>query len=382
MSIKNMRTRINYAGGSSQNARMNADKLKSLKKALLYSYQSATAVLADGREFRCLINSNKLNLDIDNKILSIPFKDTCLNAEIINDMEQEYNQTEEGKWEDMEDLIATLNYIEEDSWEYMVPEEDTEDIVVPEDIPLYPEKEQEIGVKEGDVITWKENGSHWLVYLRRLEETAYFRGDMRRCRYQLVLGNGAKYWAYVRGPIEQSILWNQMSGTYINKLNYTLNLCISQNEETLKYFSRFKKIMINNKPWEVQAVDSISTPGIIEMTLKETFSNIIETNIDEAVKKAQEKEEIIDKNTNLPYILGKQKVYPYETYIYELKNYNGEGHWVIERESRKNIVELVNVTKNSVKIQITTGRSGEFYLAYRDNKKNIVTDLSITIESL
>ena len=32
------------------------------------------------RDFRALINPNKLNLDYDNKILSIPYKDIQLNA--------------------------------------------------------------------------------------------------------------------------------------------------------------------------------------------------------------------------------------------------------------------------------------------------------------
>ena len=58
--LDNMQTRINYSGGKRQVDRMNENKLKSLKKALLYSYQSATALLADRREFRCLINPDKL----------------------------------------------------------------------------------------------------------------------------------------------------------------------------------------------------------------------------------------------------------------------------------------------------------------------------------
>ena len=66
MSLNTMKSRINYNGGAQQQARMNLDKLRSLKKALWYSYQAATAVLADGREFRCLINSDKLNMDLDN----------------------------------------------------------------------------------------------------------------------------------------------------------------------------------------------------------------------------------------------------------------------------------------------------------------------------
>lgn len=79
--LDNMRTRLQYQGGNRQVDRMNEDKLRTLKRALLYSYQSATAVLADGREFRCLINPDQIKNDYDNKYISIPFEDICLNKD-------------------------------------------------------------------------------------------------------------------------------------------------------------------------------------------------------------------------------------------------------------------------------------------------------------
>ena len=381
MSINNMKTRLGYMGGNSQIARMNADKLKSLKKALLYSYQSATAILSDGREFRCLINPNKLSLDLDNKILSIPFVDYVLNGGqgSTADIENSDNHSQEGKWEEMEDLVAFLT-LSDEGWDEMVPENEVGNLPEPDNDNIIPEGEQEIDIKEGDVITWKENGSKWLVYLRRLEETAYFRADIRRCRYQLTLGNGSKYWVYVRGPVEQSILWTQTSGNYFNKLNYSLIIYVQQNEETLKYFKRFKKVMINNQPWEVQATDSISTPGIIEISLKETYNNTIETDIEKAVEKAIKKEEIKEQSRNEPYIKGLTEVYPYDVSTYEIKNYNG-GDWVISNESKSNIVKMKNITDNLVDIHILTGKSGNFTLNYiKDNE--IIASLDIEIKSL
>lgn len=82
MSLETMKERINYNGGKEQESRMNADKLRTLKKALLYSYQAATARLTDGREFRCLINPDKLKTRYDEKIISIPFFDIQLNPEL------------------------------------------------------------------------------------------------------------------------------------------------------------------------------------------------------------------------------------------------------------------------------------------------------------
>lgn len=150
----NMNVRLNFNGGSKPVSRINEDKLKSLKKALTLAYQSATAQLADGREFRCLINPDKLKRSYDIKTISIPFEDVCLNKPKIG-------KTTEG--------------------------------IVP------------IGMKAGDVFTWKEENSDWIVYLQRLEETAYFRAEIRRCRYELTI-NDTIYKVYACGPQETEIV--------------------------------------------------------------------------------------------------------------------------------------------------------------------------------
>jgi len=48
MSLELLNKRLQYSGGD-QEHRMIKDKLISLKRALLYSYQAATAKLADNR---------------------------------------------------------------------------------------------------------------------------------------------------------------------------------------------------------------------------------------------------------------------------------------------------------------------------------------------
>ena len=378
----NLNIRLNYHGGGRQLDRMNMDKLKSLKKAYLYSYQAATAILSDGREFRCLINPNKLNLDSDNKILSIPFKDICLNAADLN-MDDPINQTDEGDWENMENLIATLVYSAEDIWEDMVSGDDIN--LLPDPIPdINPGEEVVIGIQEGDVICWKENGSHWIVYLRRLEETAYFRAEMRRCRYKLTLGNGSKYWAYVRGPVEQNITWTQANGNYFNKLNNSIVIYITKNEETLKYFHRFKKIVVENNPWEVQVVDSISTPGILEISLKETFSNSIENNIEKVIHDLNTDQNSQEENIITPYILGFEKVYPYEVKKFTIKNYpniKSNINWEIQSLTRKNSVEIEILNEENINLHILSGKSGSFDLICKDGNE-IIASKKIIIGSL
>ena len=56
-------------------------------------------------------------------------------------------------------------------------------------------------LKVGDVITWKEDNSDWIVYFRRPEENAYFRAELRKCRYTTKIGE-REYKIYLGGPIE------------------------------------------------------------------------------------------------------------------------------------------------------------------------------------
>ena len=310
MGIDNMKTRLQYLGGSATQDRMIKGKERSLRAALYNSYQGATAI-KDGKEFKCLINPDKLSQDLDNKIISIPF---------------------------------------------------------------------EAGLKEGDIIEWKETGSHWLVFLQHLEEIAYFRASLRRCRNEVILDNGSRYWAYVRGPVEKNIDWRETSGNYYNKLNHTLLMYIPQTEETLNHFKRFAKIIFGGKTWEVQATDNISTPGIIEVSLKEYFSNTVADNIEIAVQESINEIEIKEKNG--VYIYGLEEVFPYESHNYELRGSDVQGTWKILNPSKKGICKLINEHQKTVTINILTGKSGEFDLVYEDTLGVAVAALKIKIKSL
>lgn len=322
MSLETMKERINYNGGKEQESRMNVDKLRTLKKALLYSYQAATARLTDGREFRCLINPDKLKTSYDEKIISIPFFDIQLNPELKES--KKFQKTSKG--------------------------------------------EEEIGMKPGDVFTWKENNTDWLVYLRRYEETAYFRAEIRKCDYEIKV-NDKKYKVYIGGPDASAIVWNKTKNIEWNDLNYSLTMYITKDKNTESFFHRFAKVEINEKPWEVQAIDSISQDGIIIVALKETYENSIE--------KAVEKEKI-DTYVDLtqPYIKGPETVYPYDIVTYYIKN-TKDGKFVAEGSG----FEIASQDAEHIKLGIVTGKSGSFTLKYkRLDKEDIV--LPIIIGSL
>lgn len=309
MSLNNLKKRVQYRGGSRQIDRMIEDKERGLSKALLYSYQSATAVLKDGREFRCLINPNKISMDLDDKMLSIPFNDTCLTSQ----------------------------------------------------------KKEDIGIKCGDVITWKENNTHWIVYSQYLQERAYFRGLMRQCENDALEIGGKLFYYYLKGPDEKGIDWQKTKHFIFNDLNYTVEIYISNTTETNEFFHRFKKLKIKGKNWEVQAVDNLSTDGILTVYLKEDYSN---------EWAPEETEEIIppieDTETLGPKIQGPIEVYPYDIIEYKILN-SAPGAWLLSNNRAK----ILEQNESFVKIEITTGKSGSVSLIYKTDNGEIFQNISI-----
>lgn len=310
--VDTLSMRLRYAGGGKADDRMTADKLKTLKKALLYSYQAETAILADGREFRCLINPDKLKNDYDNKILSIPYHDICLNSEFL-------------------DVPTSL-------------------------------AEEPTNIKVGDIFTWKENGTKWIVYLQFLEESAYFRAEIRLCSNEIEI-NGKRYWAYVRGPVETTIRWNQKSNIVWNDLNYSKILYVGENEDTLT-LQRFDIVKVDGKNYQVQVVNKdTASDGILIIYLKEYFTNSVEE------ENPQVEDEIIESQ-----IIGDQVVYPYDIKTYLIDAFGGE--WAVSNKNAK----ILASTDSEVKIEVVSGKSCKFDLIYSRGGDDII--LPIEVKSL
>lgn len=325
MSLELLNKRLQYHGGNQQQ-RFIKDKLRGLKKALLYSYQAATAVLSDGREFRCLINPDKNKPAYDNKILSIPYKDICLNAPRIGKTSK---------------------------------------------------REVDINIKPGDVFTWKQTDSHWLVYLEALEEDAYFRSEIRRCDQQVEI-NGNSYWVYIRGPVETSIEWNQKKSIEWNTLNYSLVMYITADETTNGYFERFKTIKIldprynKQKTWQVVGVDPYYGDGIIQVFLDEFFENSIADAV--AAEKSAETGQENPVDETAAFISGPIEVQQYSKAYYEIKNAEG-GHWYLRWKDEE---QDLNSSHKIIPLNISIGELGTFTLIYRiQGQKDITLDVKI-----
>ena len=327
MSLELLNKRLKYQGGNQEQRFIN-DKLHGLKKALLYSYQAATAILSDGKQFRCLINPDKNKPAYDNKIISIPYKDICLNAPRMG------RKTSQGQ--------------------------------------------VDIKIKPGDVFIWKETNTHWLVYLEYIEEDAYFRSEIRRCDQQIKVGDES-YWVYIRGPVETAIEWAQKAGVEWNSLNYSLVMYITADKNTNEYFERFKTVKVldprydTEKTWQVVGVDPYYGDGILQVFLDEYFENSIADAV-AAEKLAQtSNENLIDKTA--AYIDGPKEVQQYSKAYYEINNAEG-GHWYLKW---KNEEQDLKSSLKIIPLNVSIGELGTFTLIYRiQGQEDITLDVTIT----
>ena len=284
LGLDNLKTRLNYYGGQNQEKRMIKDKERSLKKALLYSYQSVTIALMDEdgeftKKFRALINPDKNKGDYDDKILSVPYSDICLNDEVAAG-----GTTTQG----------------------LVP----------------------LNIKVGDVFEWVETGTKWLIYLQYLEEDAYFRAEIRRCDQQTEV-NGKKYWTYIRGPMETSITWNQKGGVEWN-----------HRFQKVKIGEPGTDIQ---KTWQTVAVNPYYGDGIIEVYLDEYYENSIEdtANASQGETSPDEPQDPTD-----TYIDGPAALQPYDEQVYTIMNDDGQGIWSIVYEDETYYVEDAEKLEN------------------------------------
>jgi len=89
------------------------------------------------------------------------------------------------------------------------------------------------------------------------EETAYFRAEIRKADEEIEIividDDGSEstktYRGWMTGPNETSALWNIKKDITWNDMNYTKLLYITKDENTLAFFNRFDRVVINGKTW-------------------------------------------------------------------------------------------------------------------------------------
>lgn len=336
--IVDMSKRLQAKGGYPQQDRMIRDKRRSLDKATLYSYQGALVkkqlydfqpVMEGVREadpVRALINPNKLKQDYDDKIISIGF---------------------------------------------------------------------EHGFKTGDVFEWCNTGTYWLIYLQDLTELAYFRGDIRKCSYEIEWDdeNGRqRTFIALRGPVETKIDYIQKHGISVDNPNHSLHILMPKTTASLKRFKRYSKFYLqdlvegeDNICWRIEATDSFSTPGILEITAVEYYANEHEDDIENG-KVGALITKPIDPNVGTDsefVIIGETFIKPKKEYIYYIDG-SQVGQWYLTKKVPVLREEFKDEKgRKAIKIKWDSSYSGQFDLWYGDENGPIKDyKKTIVIESL
>lgn len=295
--------RKRICGGNTQQERMVKDKRETLERAIKYSYQGAKVLaVGDIEPAAALINPNAVKQDYDDKVISIDF---------------DYN--------------------------YSV----------------------------GTVFDWLNTGTKWLIYLQDLTELAYFKGDIRKCNYEIkwkVEGQLYTTYAALTGPSEKKIDSFEKQGINIDIPNYTLHFYIPNTPETLQHFSRYTKFYLQGLKtcWQIEAIDCISMPGIIEVYAHEYYSNVQEDDIVQGLVGDLIVDPIVEDNDN---ILGNIFIKPKQNYIYQ---YTGEdeGEWTWDTRLP------IRAIKQQKEIQLKWDAmyGGQFELSFGNTVKTIVVE--------
>lgn len=223
------------------------------------------------------------------------------------------------------------------------------------------------GLEAGDTFECLDDGTHWMVYLPVITETAYLQSEIIRCRYTLEV-NEKEYWIYFQGPTETDLRWFQKNQINVNELNLSGTIYIKNDENTKKYFKRFTRVKLDGHEWEVQVTDSITVPGIIELEVQEYYDNTIE----ELPKIRQNSEVEIDPK---PTIIGETLVKPDTIvgYMIDAEYYSPDNEWSVTDNPR---VRIENIKDNGriCEVRIYAGTVKPFTLQYGDQLLKVNVD--------
>lgn len=266
MSLAEMKRRLDYQGGYKQQDRMIRDKLKSMLSATKYSYQAARfSEYPDyPAEYKGLFNPVTQNESFDTKMISIPF---------------------------------------------------------------------DAGFKVGSIFHWKNTDTHWICFLQDKTELAYFRGECRRCDHEV-------NWVDVDQELQTTLLsvigptapTLRTSSSMQAKVaedfpNANLKMLVPDSERNRGFFHRYQTFLIQGFAFQIEQIDFLSMPGVIQLNATEHYANLIEDDVEQNIRNAWNIKPIETRHSSEYFIQGPSFVKPYYEARFEAITIGGE--WVI-----------------------------------------------------
>lgn len=200
----------------------------------------------------------------------------------------------------------------------------------------------------GDILYWFRTKTYWVVLEQDLEETAVFKGRVRKCSYlDIEFGDivfkGA-FFNLKNGEIQQTQINESLLMDVLSD-NAKLILPVDNNSKNLK---RYDKLKIGNRMWEIQSIDNLSQETIISIYLKECYVN--------PTPEIQNEQIEVDG----VYIDGELEILPYREYTYKIIG-NIEGDWAISENSP---IIIHNINEKEIVIEWNNSKKGDFTISY------------------
>lgn len=233
--------------------------------------------------------------------------------------------------------------------------------------------------KPGDIFYWYEKKNYWLIYLQEFTEDAYFRAEIRRCKYKISWADGEdnySTYAYIRGPIETRIESIQKNNISMDVPNESLEIYIPYTEAAEKFFVRYARFLFAGKGWKVQTTDSISAEGIIQFIALEDFVNPTLDNTEDSIANNFDIIEVKGEEDDSEIIRGSDVMIPTSSETYSIET-NEEIEWSVGNP--KSPVTLVP-QGNTVEVYWDAMVSGSFELLAKIGEQ--VYKKIIIVESL
>ena len=321
MSLESMKIRLNYWGGATQNNRMIESKLWSFKSARQASYAAAHFTTYpnydEHKSSWGLMNAKTINQDYDTKMVSVEF---------------------------------------------------------------------DSGFKVGTVFKWLETNTYWIIFIDHKTELAYFRGDCRRCDYTASWVDGDRRVQTtpmsVIGPSTPSLATSSsMQATLAEDFpNADLKIMVPDNEKNNVFFKRYQTFLLKGITYQVEQVDDLSMPGVIQLNCKEYYGNRIEDDVEENLRNAWNVQPIIEESPSEYMIEGPDTVKP--KFVAEFKSLVSGGEWVlVDGKNTKAVFEDLDTFQDTIHVKWDSMMSGQYTLGYK-TKNGELYQKNILVESL
>lgn len=217
------------------------------------------------------------------------------------------------------------------------------------------ESVKEDNLRIGDIVYWFRTKTYWVVLEQDLEETAIFKGRVRKCSYLDIDFEGnifkGAFFSLKNSEIEQVQLNESL---LMDVLSDNAKLILPVNNLTKK-IKKYSKLNIGNRVWEVQSIDNITQETIISIYLKETYVN-------PTPELPQESVEI-----NGVYIDGVTEILPYREYTYKIIG-DVQGDWALSDNS---FIKILNKNEKEITLEWNNSKKGNFTISYGELSQEI-----------